>query len=202
MSDWIGLLPVIGTGSLEGFALGVLASGACFLALTAPRRSRGRGAAARYDLTSGSRRDSPTVRLAATVRESLTSTAEPADQLRSHREKDALSPHGAASALAGRVASPDSADAALVGRVVGPDAAGLTASADRGQGKASADRGPGKTGGRRARHPLGDPTSGTGAGPARPEVRRTPRHAAPAPSLGSKVSGLFGTRSLADDSRG
>jgi hypothetical protein len=38
--------PVIGTGPLDGFAIGVLASGACFLACTAPRRMRRRAAVA------------------------------------------------------------------------------------------------------------------------------------------------------------
>ena len=199
MSDWIGVLPVIGTGSLDGFALGVLASGACFLALTVPRRSRGRDAAARSDLPPRSRQDSPAVRPAATVRESLMSAAEPADRLGNHRDEDVLSPHDAASALAGRVGPADTAEGVLAGRLVPADTAegvlvGRVVPADRGQGK---------TGGHRARHPLGDPAFGSSAGPARPAgTRRTPRHAAPAPSFGSKVSGLFGTRSLADDRRG
>ncbi len=46
MSTWVGLGPVIGPGSLDGFAIGVMMSGACFLAVTAPRRARRRQAAA------------------------------------------------------------------------------------------------------------------------------------------------------------
>jgi hypothetical protein len=54
-------------------------------------------------------------------------------------------------------------------------------------------------GGHRAPHPLGDPTFGDTAGmPLPPGARRPPRHAAPAPSLGDKVTGLFATRSVAD----
>src|SRR6202034_4430582 len=38
MSTWVGMGPVIGPGSLDGFAVGVMMSGAVFLTLTAPRR--------------------------------------------------------------------------------------------------------------------------------------------------------------------
>ena len=40
MSTWVGMGPVIGPGSLDGFAIGVMMSGACFLAVMAPRRAR------------------------------------------------------------------------------------------------------------------------------------------------------------------
>jgi hypothetical protein len=40
MSTWFGATSV--TGSLDGFAIGVMMSGACFLAITAPRRARRR----------------------------------------------------------------------------------------------------------------------------------------------------------------
>jgi hypothetical protein len=46
MSTWVGMGPVIGPGSLDGFAVGVMMSGAFFLALTAPRRARRRAAVA------------------------------------------------------------------------------------------------------------------------------------------------------------
>jgi hypothetical protein len=42
MSAWLGVSPLIGAGSLDGFAIGALASGACFLAIAAPRRARKR----------------------------------------------------------------------------------------------------------------------------------------------------------------
>jgi hypothetical protein len=83
MSNWIGVLPVIGIGSLEGFALGVLASGACFLALTTSWRPRGREAGERYDLSSRPRQDG--ARVAAAVREDPTPAAKPADQPRDSR---------------------------------------------------------------------------------------------------------------------
>jgi hypothetical protein len=42
MSTWVGVSSVVGAGSLDGFAVGVMASGAFFLALTAPRRAHSR----------------------------------------------------------------------------------------------------------------------------------------------------------------
>jgi hypothetical protein len=54
MSAWLGVSPLIGAGSLDGFAIGALASGACFLAIAAPRRARKRRAVALGDgLASG-----------------------------------------------------------------------------------------------------------------------------------------------------
>ena len=49
MSAWVGVAPLIGAGSLDGFAIGALASGACFLAVTASRRARKRHALALSD---------------------------------------------------------------------------------------------------------------------------------------------------------
>jgi hypothetical protein len=46
MSTWVGISPVIGAGSLEGFAVGATVTGAFLLAITAPRRLRRRPAAA------------------------------------------------------------------------------------------------------------------------------------------------------------
>ena len=46
MSTWVGISSVIGAGSLDGFAVGAMMSGAFFLAVTAPRRARRRQAAA------------------------------------------------------------------------------------------------------------------------------------------------------------
>src|SRR5260221_13831488 len=42
MSTWAGVAPAIGTGSLDGFAIGALMSGACVLGITAPRRAQAR----------------------------------------------------------------------------------------------------------------------------------------------------------------
>src|ERR1700730_5390032 len=44
MSTWVGMAPAIGTSSLDGFAIGALMSGACALAITAPRRAQARQA--------------------------------------------------------------------------------------------------------------------------------------------------------------
>jgi hypothetical protein len=46
MSTWVGMGPVIGPGSLDGFAIGVMMSGAIFMAVTAQRRTRRRPAVA------------------------------------------------------------------------------------------------------------------------------------------------------------
>jgi hypothetical protein len=174
MSNWIGLLPVTGIGSLEGFAFGVLASGACFLALTAPWRPRNREPGARYDVSLGSRQDR--VHIAAAVREDLTPAAKPYDQPPDSCA-GARAPGGAGRALARTEVPPDSRQH--------------------------------KAGGLRARHPAGNPGVGSAANPPEPGGRRTPRHAAPSSGLGSRMSrlgskmtGLFSTRSLADDSRG
>src|SRR5258708_12530531 len=42
MSTWAGVAPAIGTGYLDGFAIGALMSGACVLGITAPRRAQAR----------------------------------------------------------------------------------------------------------------------------------------------------------------
>ena len=46
MSTWVGMGPAIGPGSLDGFAIGVMMSGAVFMAVTAQRRTRRRPAIA------------------------------------------------------------------------------------------------------------------------------------------------------------
>jgi hypothetical protein len=46
MITLVGAAPVIGFGSLDGFAIGALVSGACALAIITPRRTRRRAAAA------------------------------------------------------------------------------------------------------------------------------------------------------------
>ena len=49
MSTWVSAAPVIGAGSLDGFAIGALMTGACALAITAPRHTRGRKAPSARD---------------------------------------------------------------------------------------------------------------------------------------------------------
>jgi hypothetical protein len=48
-----GLVPAIGTGSLDGFVIGAAMTGACFTALTAPGRARRRAAAMAIAETAG-----------------------------------------------------------------------------------------------------------------------------------------------------
>jgi hypothetical protein len=64
MDAFAGVLPVIGTGPLDGFAVGILASGACFVALTTSWRSR-KSETAAYDIHSEARQDASTLQLAA-----------------------------------------------------------------------------------------------------------------------------------------
>lgn len=61
----------------------------------------------------------------------------------------------------------------------------------------------GRAGGHRAPHDLGDPTFDNAEGmPRPPGSRLPPRHAAPTPGLGGKMTGLFAGRSPANGSRG
>jgi hypothetical protein len=59
MSTWVGISPVIGAGSLEGFAVGATVTGAFLLAITAPRRLRRRSAAAAGTRSAPGRASSP-----------------------------------------------------------------------------------------------------------------------------------------------
>jgi hypothetical protein len=248
MSLWVGISPLIGAGSLEGFAVGATVSGAFFLAITAPRRVRRRQAVAagtRGGPASTSRAETGSVEIGA-----LDAGLCGAEAGLSGAE---------AFAEAGRVAQPqpgaqDDASPTSPAGQDGPTGQDGRAAAYRSRhrlgdpipdGAARGGGSAGRTplgGGSAGRTPLGGGSAGRtrrggafprgafrgwasrdhaqpdtplrdvascdvafpdGAfGPARrPEVRRLPRHAAPAVSFGTKVSGrvtgLFATRPLA-----
>jgi len=151
MSLWVGISPLIGAGSLEGFAVGATVSGAFFLAITAPRRLRRRRAAVA----------GPCGVPACGVPASARSAAPGALGAESCHVEAFGAGAGAAAGQAGQV-----------GQVGQPE-----------------------PGAYRSRHRL------TFRSSRRPAARRLPRHAAPAVSFGTRVSGrvtgLFATRPLA-----
>jgi hypothetical protein len=148
MSTWVGMAPVIGSSSLDGFAIGALMSGACALAITAPRRAQ--------------------ARQAPTARDGSAPVAERSGWLCEHvMAAEAVWPVAAAEAFEAGMA------AKANGPVVAVEAGGVG-----GGGGAGAERlarpdelgalGPGRSAvaregrsGYRSRHRLGDPLSGS-----------------------------------------
>jgi hypothetical protein len=222
MDHLIGVLPVVGTDSLDGFAAGILVAGACFLALATPWRAHKRGAAARYETPAKPKPkpkpDTWTWRPIEPARRYATSTKPVPDQTAASsrgREISALtggnrlpSDHrplinaaqqrwGLPADLGSRayaVPAPRGEARSL------DDAANTSALGERLVSPGDMNSRPGS---HRAAHPLGDPTFGSPASQQKPPGgRHAPRHAAPAPTLSGKMSSLFTTRSLADSSRG
>ena len=215
MSVWVGISPLIGTGSLDGFAVGATVSGAFFLAITASRRVRKRQAAAAG--TPGVPRGVP---VSASSAEAGAFDAGSFDAgvfdagVFGAGSFDAGSfDAGVFGAEAERVAQPQPGARDDASWMISPTGWDERAAAYR------------------SRHRLGDPILGgalpdgafrdgvsqdgvspggaarDGVSPGafrfsrRPEVRRLPRHAAPTASFGTKVSGrvtgLFAARPLA-----
>ncbi len=191
MSTWVSAAPVIGTGSLDGFAFGALMTGACALAITGPRRAR-RSSAARDGADRAAERSGW---LCEHVMTAEVAGSGPAVEIfgagseRRARRED-LAAHGKGRSAPGRE-----------GR-----AAGGYQSRHR--------RGDPIPGPRREAHPHvvfadAEFPERTFGSPTRPEVRRLPRHAAPSVSFGSRISGLgsrmtglFAARALASGARG
>jgi hypothetical protein len=155
MSTWVGISPVIGAGSLDGFAIGAMMSGTFFLAITAPRRAQRRQlAAARAGgaLATGPR---------AWLREHLTAATRAATSPDAATVSELPCPVVPAQDASGpddeQVTQPD-------GPVVGDDAPKTIR-----DGKAA--------GGYRSRHRLGDPIAG-GALPAESSAGDTRRRRA------------------------
>jgi hypothetical protein len=220
MDHLIGVLPVVGMDSIDGFAAGILVAGACFLALATPWRAHKRDAAARYETPPKPRPDTWTWQPAATKHYATSAKPPVPDQTATRpcgREESALaadnrlprdrrSPMNAAPQHWGLPADlgpranavPPPREARL------PDGAVNTGTTSAlGERLASPGDMNSRPGSHRAAHPLGDPTFGSPASQQKPPGgRHAPRHAAPAPSLGGKMSSLFTTRSLADSSRG
>ena len=183
-----GLVPAIGTGSLDGFVIGAAITGACFTALTAPGRARRRAGL--------------------TAAAGVTATA---DGL-----PDATFAAGTTAAMADGAQGADSARAVLLRRYFAaaeqfePDwerpspapehAPGQDQGDSRrdGHGDDWAQDGQGGSG-YQSRHRLGD-----GAPIRRPrqETRRTaPKHAAPPSSFVSRLAGMFAGRAVLSAAR-
>lgn len=253
MITLVGAAPVTGFGSLDGFAIGALVSGACALAIISPRRTRRRRAAAAGLPLAGMRSNW----LCEHVMASETRLWKP----RATAEHVALGgrrliwprttgAHRIAGGAADeRLARPDEVGGHGTGlladgrgsRALGyrsrhrlgdsvPHGPSPEAPHDRAvpgtprdstiRGAAGPDRGS-DDGAPRNNHarpafPLSafpSPASRNGAppdvtfpdgsfgSPGRPEIRRLPRHAAPAVGFAARMSGLLATRTLAGDSR-
>jgi hypothetical protein len=223
MSTWVGIAPLIGSGSLDGFAIGALASGACFMAVTAPRRARKRrAAAAGHGALISARTDWLCEHVMAAEafpagEERLMPPEDPGVSdlgLTSPARRDARSGGGRhrlgdpipGSALPGSafpgqasgegatVAFPDGSLPAGTSRHAALPDDGLHGAGSRGGARRDA-----------APPDLAFPDGAFG-NPKRPEQRRLPRHAAPAAGLGSRVSslmsGLFAGRALIGGAHG
>jgi len=228
MNHLIGVLPVVGTDSLDGFAAGILVAGACFFALATPWRAHKRDAAARYEPPPKPkpRPDTWTWAPAVTARrEHATSANQVPDQTAASSrgrtgsaltERSGLpSDHrplmnaaqqrwGLPADLGPRASAvpPPRGEARSPGGA-GNSAGNTGATSALGERLASPGDMNSRQGSHRAAHPLGDPTFASPASQQKPPGgRHAPRHAAPAPSLSGKMSSLFTARSLADSSRG
>lgn len=211
MNHLIGVLPVVGTGSMDGFAAGILVAGACFFALATPWRMHRRDAPARDETPPKPRPETwtwrPPVpaareprRYAASVRPGPDQTSQLGSALAEHRrlssDRPTLGNVNAVQQHWGLPADPGSRASAE------PAPPGEARSPGSLESIGSGDANP-RSGSHRAAHPLGDPTFGAPAGQQKPPGgRHAPRHAAPAPSLSGKMTGLFTTRSLADSNHG
>jgi hypothetical protein len=215
MSVWVGISPLVGAGSLEGFAVGATVSGAFFLAITALRRVRRRQAAAvgargvpvSASSAEAGALDAELFRPEAFGAEAE-ANAERVVQPQPGVQDDAscTSPTGrdgksAAYRSRHRIGDPIPGRAARGGASVGRARRSGAFSPSALPGWASRDDAQPDT-------PFPDVAfsdvafpDGTFRFPRRPEARRLPRHAAPTVSFGTKVSGrvtgLFAARPLA-----
>jgi hypothetical protein len=200
MSTWVSAAPVIGTGSLDGFAFGALMTGACALAIAGPRRARRSSAA----------------------RDGAARAAERSGWLCEHVMTAEAAGSGLAVEAAGSGLAVEIFGAGSERRARREDLAA------HGKGRSAPGREGRAAGGYQSRHRRGDQIPGsrreahphvvladaefperTFGSPTRSEVRRLPRHAAPSVSfgsritgLGSRMTGLFSTRVLASGARG
>lgn len=216
MSVWVGISPLIGAGSLEGFAVGATLSGAFFLAITARRRVRRRrasAAGARGVPVSAISADTSSAETAALdaglcSAEAFVAEAERVDQPQAGPQGDAswTSPTGRdgrsdAYRSRHRLGDPVPGRAARDGSAAGRARRSGAFRPSASPGWASRDNAQPDT-------PFPDVAfsdvafpDGTFRSSRRPEVRRLPRHAAPTVSFGTKMSGrvtgLFAARPLA-----
>jgi hypothetical protein len=214
MSLWADISPLIGVGSLEGFAVGVTVSGAFFLAMAVPWRVRKRQAAAAGTGGVPASAGSPQARAfdaGLCDLGAFEASAERLVQLQpgAQNDADSTSPTGG-DGRDGRPAAYQSRH--RLGDPVPGRAARDRASVGRTRRSIPFPRGvfPGWASRAHAQPdmPADDVASsdvmfpdGASRSARRPEVRRLPRHAAPTVSFGTKVSGrvtgLFAARPLA-----
>jgi hypothetical protein len=219
MSVWVGISPLIGAGSLEGFAVGATVSGALFLAITAPRRLRRRravvasacgipvsarsaaagalGAESSHVEAFGAEseaepvaRPEPSAQSDATLASSAACDGRPADC----DGRPAADSHPGAYRSRHRLADPSPGRAARSGAPAGRARRGIAFLPRALPGWGSRDD-------TQPDAPFPDVASsdvtfpdegfhdGTFRSPRRPEARRLPRHAAPTVSFGTRVSG-------------
>jgi hypothetical protein len=200
-----GLVPGIGTSSVDGFVIGAAMTGACFTALTAPGRARRRAATMATAETAG----------AGVGVIGLAGLASPADTIdpvacvgldspvRLARPGDVASP--------ARVGGAEAARAALLRRYFAAaeqfepnwsrpvEAAEDAPDRDQGDSRQDGYAGDwaedgGGVSGYRSRHRLGE---GSPIRRPRQEGRRSaPKHAAPPSSFASRMSGMFAGRAV------
>ena len=179
------IVPVVGAGSLGGFAIGALMSGTCILMLTSPRRGRGRGRG-RGLASAGPGQDLAS----AGPRRGLTSAG---------RRRGLISAAGGRALAAAHGSDTDEADdepqiagqaqLQIAGQAQLPDETGQAT------GEPQELSGPG---GYRSRHRLPDQNESSKRTGAR---RSTPRHAAPSASFSARMTGRIGARALASGAR-
>lgn len=211
MSTWVGAAPVFGTGSLDGFAIGALMSGACVLAITAPRRARARQAsAAREGGTLAAKHNG-------WLREHV--MAADAGTERMAKPEELGAPGGGRPAVgregrtAGGYRSRHRLGDPIPGSAPGEDASPDCASPGGGPANGAFPDSAFPRSRHRARPDAGLPDEALGdrtfGSPRRPEGRPPPRHAAPSGSVGSRMTGfgsrmssLLAPRALASGARG
>jgi len=202
MSSWVGMAPAIGVGSLNGFAIGVLMSGAFFLAIIAPRRARGRRATVERSgraLANGHRpRPCGHVIAAETFGLAGRREAEPGGSV-TRAEACLAFPASRAGRAGDGYRSKHRLGDPIPGRALPPTRFGSppgSAPGDAGR------RGGGPSG---AQPGVAFPDGTFGTSP-RPEARRLPRHAAPEVSfvtrMGHRTTGLLAARTLASGAHG
>ena len=182
-----GLVPAIGTGSLDGFVIGAAMTGACFTALTAPGRARRRAGVTAAAGVPATAAGVPAATSAAGVTFASADGAEGADRARAallrryFAAAEQFEPDwGNPSPTAEHAAGQDQGDPR-----------------PEGQGGDWAQDGPG--GGYQSPHRLGD---GSPIRRPRQEGRRTaPKHAAPPSSFASRLTGMFAGRAVLSAAR-
>ena len=180
-----GLVPAIGTGSLDGFVIGAAMTGACFTALTAPARAKRRAATAGMAATAVTGAGVATVTAASAGGAVGAEDAEKARAALLRRyflAAEQFEPDwGRQGPAAEHVPGQDQGDSHQDGR------AGDWA--QDGQGVS----------GYQSRHRLGE---GSPIRRPRQEARRSaPKHAAPPSSFASRMSGMFSSRAVLSAAR-